>query len=48
MYSNIFEESVTLHNVSMAISYGQDCQIPLKYAISHVQDIIEAIISLNN
>ena len=47
MYLNIFEGSVSLQNVAMAISYSQDCQIPLDYAIWHIQDIIEAIISLN-
>ena len=47
MFSNIFEGSVSLQNVAMAINYSQDCQIPLDYAIWHIQDVIEAIISLN-
>lgn len=47
MYLNIFEGSVSLQNVAMAIGYSQDCQIPLDYAIWHIQDVIEAIISLN-
>lgn len=48
MFSNIFEGSVSLQNVAMAISYSQDCQIPLDYAIWHIQDIIEEIILLNS
>lgn len=47
MYLNIFEGSVSLQNVAMAIEYGHSCQIPLDYAIWHIQDVIEAIISLN-
>ena len=47
MYLNIFEGSVSLQNVAMAISYSQDCQIPLDCAIWHTQDVIGAIISLN-
>lgn len=47
MYSKIFRGSVSLQNVAMAINYGQDCQLPLDYAIWHIQDVIEAIVSLN-
>lgn len=48
MYSKIFRGSVNLQNVAMAIGYSQDCQIPLDYAIWHIQDIIEEIILLNS
>lgn len=48
MFSNIFEGSVTLQNVAMAISYSQDCQIPLDYAIWHIQDIVKEMILLNS
>ena len=51
MFSNIFEGSVSLQNVAMAINYSQDCQIPLimikmnlfNREISNLDDLIDVI-----
>ena len=39
--------SVKLQNVAMAVSYSHDCQLCLVDGMNHLQDVIEAIVSLN-
>jgi hypothetical protein len=47
MYFNIFEGSVSLQNIAMAVNYSHDCQLCLVDGMNHLPDVIEAIISLN-
>ena len=47
MFYNNNWSSVKLQHLAMAIHYSHDCQMSLIDGMNHLQDIIEAIISLN-